>query len=378
VRTITVFCALRAASDPELARALEVVELARARVAAAGYGVQTTRVAARMPIDRCDRASRDLLLDIDRVVEARGVLWTPGRAPAASSRDGLSGWVSEVIEGTTSTFLSVEVAPEGQTDPEAAKAAACTIRRLARETKHGLGNFRFGATGLCASGIPFFPAASSDGRLSFAFGLESALVVGAAAEQAQANPGDATFETILVDRLQKILRPLEVLASGLEAETGYTYGGIDLSPAPGLQASIARSLEALSGTPFGGAGTLAACAAVTSALREVRVRRCGYSGLMLPVLEDPVLAARARERRYGVRDLLLWSSVCGTGLDMVPLADSVTEDALARLILDVAAMSVRLQKPLSARLLPCPGAAPGDLAHFPHPLLVPAPAFDVA
>ena len=42
------------------------------------------------------------------------------------------------------------------------------------------------------------------------------------------------------------------------------------------------------------------------------------AGLMLPVLEDPVLAKRAGEGRYGVQDLLLYSSVCGTGLDVVP------------------------------------------------------------
>ena len=46
---------------------------------------------------------------------------------------------------------------------------------------------------------------------------------------------------------------------------------------------------------------------------------CGYCGLMLPVLEDPVLAQRAGEGRYSVRDLLLYSSVCGTGLDVVPV-----------------------------------------------------------
>ena len=62
------------------------------------------------------------------------------------------------------------------------------------------------------------------------------------------------------------------------------------------------------------AGTLEACSVITAALKSVSVRTCGYSGLMLPVLEDPLLAQRAGENRYSIRDLLLFSSVCGTGL----------------------------------------------------------------
>jgi uncharacterized protein (UPF0210 family) len=377
LRTITAFCAVKDAGDPELGRAIELVELVRARVIESGHAVQTRRIAASVPIQRCDDASRNLLVEVDRVVRAHDVLWTPGRPPAGIDLDGLPRWASQVIGATEATFLSLDVASGGRIDAGAARVAACTVRELARETEHGLGNFRFGAAAGCGPGVPFFPVAASDGRQSFAFGLESAAVVGAAAREAVGAPAGAGFEAILIERLGEVLRPLEALGGALAKETGWAYGGIDLSPAPGLQASIGASLEALSGAPVGSAGTLAACAAVTGALRSVGIRRCGYSGLMLPVLEDPVLAERATERRYSVRDLLLWSSVCGTGLDMVPLAAGVTEDALTRLILDVAAMSVRLQKPLSARLLPCPGARVGDPAHFPHPLLVPAPAFEV-
>ena len=45
----------------------------------------------------------------------------------------------------------------------------------------------------------------------------------------------------------------------------------------------------------------------------------GYCGLMLPVMEDLVLAARAAESppAFTLRDLLTFSSVCGVGLDTV-------------------------------------------------------------
>ncbi len=90
---------------------------------------------------------------------------------------------------------------------------------------------------------------------------------------------------------------------------------------------------------------------------------------MLPVLEDRVLAQRASEQRFGVRDLLLYSSVCGTGLDVVPIPADTSLQTLSGLITDVAALSTRLRKPLSLRLLLVPGTKAGDLATFDDPLL---------
>ena len=90
---------------------------------------------------------------------------------------------------------------------------------------------------------------------------------------------------------------------------------------------------------------------------------------MLPVLEDTVLAQRASEGRYGVRELLLYSSVCGTGLDVVPVPGDTPAELLAAVIADVAALSIKLHKPLSARLFPIPGKKAGELAQFNNPFL---------
>jgi len=103
---------------------------------------------------------------------------------------------------------------------------------------------------------------------------------------------------------------------------------------------------------------------LTEAIDRARFPRCGFSGLMLPVLEDTVLAKRVAEGHIQISDLLQWSALCGTGLDTVPLPGDASEDALAALLFDVAALAVRLKKPLSARLMPIPGKAAGDLVHF--------------
>ncbi|MFQ5350458.1 MAG: DUF711 family protein, partial [Thermoanaerobaculia bacterium] len=114
---------------------------------------------------------------------------------------------------------------------------------------------------------------------------------------------------------------------------------------------------------------LAGCAAVTDALRNLGIESCGYCGLMLPLLEDRVLARRAAEGRFGVSDLLLYSSVCGTGLDTVPLPGDSASQVLAGLIEDVAALAVKLQKPLAARLLPIPGKVVGEVVRIDNPHL---------
>jgi uncharacterized protein len=175
------------------------------------------------------------------------------------------------------------------------------------------------------------------------------------------------------DRLRSLLterlRPVEKLARIVAAQGNHTYLGIDTSPAPGLDSSIGAALEALSGEPFGSASTLQACAAVTAAVKSVDVLTCGYSGLMLPILEDPVLANRVTEGRVKIDDLLLYSTVCGTGLDVIPVPGDSTPADLARVIGDVATLAVRLKKPLSARLFAVPGKKAGERVEFADPML---------
>ena len=59
-------------------------------------------------------------------------------------------------------------------------------------------------------------------------------------------------------------------------------------------------------------------------MQSVPVKRIGYSGLMLPVMDDSLLAQRWSEGTYDVDSLLAYSAVCGTGLDTIPMAGDVT------------------------------------------------------
>jgi uncharacterized protein len=337
-----------------------------------GYEVQTLRVTApplmAVADDRAREAALPQLQALDELTSAHGVRL--GLGPVLSSdrpEPHLPAWAAELARTTKSLNFTVAVAtPEGGVAPRAATVAAETMAAVARATPNGMGNFRFAAAANVPPGTPFFPVGYHQGPSALAVGLESASLV----EDAFGQPGDGVdASTRLRDRLDEALAPVARTAADFARREGQVYLGIDPSPAPGLDRSIGAAIEALTGVPFGSASTLDACAAVTAALKSLRTRTCGYAGLMLPVLEDPVLAKRATEGRYGVQDLLLYSSVCGTGLDVVPLPGDTPVEVLARIVRDVATLSARLRKPLSARLFLIPGKTAGQMAHFDDPYL---------
>ena len=94
------------------------------------------------------------------------------------------------------------------------------------------------------------------------------------------------------------------------------------------------------------------------------MKQTGYSGLMVPILEDNVLAKRWAEGTYNIDSLLAYSAVCAGGLDTVPLPGDVTEEQIARILGDVASLAYKWNKPLAARLLPAPGKKAGDRTEF--------------
>jgi uncharacterized protein (UPF0210 family) len=262
-------------------------------------------------------------------------------------------------------FLSADLLDGGRPSIAMASACAQTVRSLAERTPNGFGNLRFAATASCPPNIPFFPAAYHvGGPPRFALAVEAADVVHAALRE----PGSMSeLEDRLVTALEAAVAPIERVADDVSRRFGCPFVGVDLSPAPfpSADASIGGAIEVAGVDRFGAPGTLYVAAMITRAIRRTRIRRTGFSGLMLPLLEDATLAQRTAEQPLDVHALLLYSSVCGTGLDTVPLPGDVSEAELTGIFLDVAALSVALDgKPLTARLLPVPGAQAGDLTTY--------------
>jgi uncharacterized protein len=373
VRTITAGVELSSLLELDrVEKAIAFLASAKESFMAAGYEVQTTRVAINPVIADMDAVARDEALrrlqQIDQLVTSHGVIFNIGPVLTANrSDDALVAWSEELVRTTRAiSFSTVIASPNSGIQANVAETTAKIMVALCRTLPDGLANFRFAAAANIPAGTPFFPVAWHQGVEAFGIGMEAASVI-ERAFQSSTKDVDATEH--LRAALNEVFTPVEQLSQQIAQRERRQYLGIDTSPAPAKDRSIAAAIEALTRAPFGSNGTLQACSTITAALKSVSVQTCGYSGLMLPVLEDPLLAQRAGEHRYTIRDLLLFSSVCGTGLDVVPIAGDTRAEDIAALLRDVATLSARLRKPLSARLFLVPGKRAGELARFTDPLL---------
>lgn len=380
VRTITAGISLKSLSDTTTFNAaVKFLYKARQVYTDKGYEVQTIRISTQNLYKYLNQYSYEgalpFLAQLDKIAKRHDIELSIGQILPPDTYDkGISEWARKLILTTTNTNFSLPISShEKGIHFNSIKASAEIIKAIS--TSHGGEDcFRFTASANCPTGIPFFPAAFHEGINSFAIGLESANLITQAFKQDN-NPATARLTLQLL--LEKNLLPIQTIAEKISKELNWQYDGIDASPAPGLDASIGQAIETYSNQPFGGAGTLGACALITDVLKKLNIKKCGYSGLMLPPIEDTVLAKRAMEKRYTVQELLLFSSVSGTGLDVVPIPGNTSSQVIENIMIDVAALSLKYtSKALSVRLFLIPGKNAGDIVTFKSPYLTPTVVMD--
>ncbi len=375
VRTITVFVELDSSRfEVQLAEAAVKLRQAQELFAQAGYSVQTLRVVTqpfmRYVDDMSESEALALLLRIEELARRNGVGVNIGPAVINDSSDARSlALLAAVQRRGTSLSSSMIVASEAGVHWNAVRAAARHVREVAVGSPRSQGTFNFAALAMMSPGSPFFPGAyhfNQGGR--FSIGLESANVVMAVLARNRGNLAAAT--TALTADLSRHALEVRRVAADIERRTGWKYWGLDPTPAPLKDISIGAAIESYLAAPFGSPGTMTAAYAITEAVRSVPGPRVGYSGLMLPVLEDARIAQRWSEGRIAISSLLAYSAVCGTGLDAIPLPGDVSEEQLARIIGDVAVLAYKWRKPLTARLQPVHGRVAGQWTDFDSPYLV--------
>ena len=250
----------------------------------------------------------------------------------------------------------------------AIRQAARVIKQLSERSPHGDANFNFGAIAMMKPYGPYYPGSYHVGKgHAFAIAMEGAEVVGDVFRQYR-DPVEA--EKHLSAVLNSYTKQIETVALQVAKTTGWTYEGIDATPAPLGDRSIATAIENFTGAPFGSVGTETASGIITRAVQSTMVKRTGYSGLMIPIMEDNGLARRWAERTFTLDSILAYSAVCAGGVDTLPLPGDVSEDQIARILGDVATLAYRWNKPLAARLLPSPGRKAGDQTDFSNSNLV--------
>lgn len=373
IRAITAFVNLdRTQYQIQIADAVKMLKRAKTIFESRGFPVETIRIATQPFPEYIQGLSTEQALaffrNYDALAQQDGFAASIGPAmPNADDSSAQADLLAQILLNTKSLNASLVVAGDDGVRWPAVGAAARVMKQL-EDTEHSQGNFRFAAIAEVKPLTPFFPAAYHNGfGHQFALALESANLVSDAFKNA---PDLATARRRLIDSLVKEAFAIQAEAGRVDTDTGWTYMGIDLSPAPLKDISIGEAIENLTTQPFGSSGTLTAAATITAAIRDVKVKQTGYSGLMLPILEDSRLAQRWSEGRLSIDALLAYSAVCGTGLDTVPLPGDISAEQLSLIIGDMASLAVKWHKPLSARLFPVQGKGPGDSTELDSQFLV--------
>ena len=374
VRAITAFVRLDPAHYQEqIQDTLKFLHQARTAFEKSGYEVETIRITTQ-PFPEYTRGMTDeqvltFFRDYDALAVKEAFDAAIGPAMMSDADDPHQAeLLSKIIASSKTLEGSVFIAGEDGIHWKSIHAAAEVIKYLEANTLHSQGNFSFTAASLVPSGTPFYPGSYFTGEgKQFAIGLQSANVVSEVFASTK-SPDEA--EQQLKNSLGAHAAQIEKTAVEISNASGWKYGGLDLSPAPLMDVSIGRAIENFLGAPVGSSGTMTAAAIITRALKAIPVKQAGYSGLMLPILEDTVLAHRWNEGQLSMDALLAYSAVCGTGLYTIPMPGDVTTEQLERILGDVASLSVKWHKPLSARLQPVTGKKPGDMTEFDDPFLV--------
>ena len=353
--------------EDKLRQAGSFLSQARQAYASAGYEVQTVRIAstsfASLLGARITEAPR-LAESLEALLPALGVEYA-SLGPALPHIPQSYTVIPEALAHTHSIFFSGIMA-ERRSGVSLAALRACTrvIVQCAPLTPDGFANLRFAVLANVPPGSPFFPAAYHRGeKPAFAIATQAADLA------VEAFAGADTLHAArdnLVNVIGKHGRALASTGKDLTRQFQVDFGGIDfsLAPFPIDAQSLGGAVERFGIPKVGLHGSLAAAAILTEAVDRADFPHTGFSGFMQPVLEDSVLAQRAAEGILTIKDLLLYSTVCGTGLDTVPLPGDVTAGQIAPLLLDLAALALRLDKPLTARLMPIPGKSAGDPTGF--------------
>jgi hypothetical protein len=382
VRAITAFVRLDPATlGPQIADALAVLKAAKDDFAQRGYKTETIRIVtqplAELISGRSDEDALRFLKILDDLSAKEGFIPSVGPAMMRDSDDPR---IMRLLEKALSTLPNIQanaiIAADDGIHWNVIRESAALVHYLTGHASPSHGNFNFTATAMVKPYGPFYPGTYHTGAgKQFSIGFEGANVVQEVFARTHGNFDGSVAE--LTKQLTIHARMAESVGAHVSETTGWTFMGVDPTPAPLGDVSIGAAIETYTGAKFGSSGTMTAALIITTAVKAVPVKQIGYSGLMVPVLEDKRLAQRWAEGTITTDMLLAYSAVCGTGLDTIPYPGDISVTQLERIFGDVASLAWKWKKPLSARLQPVAGKKAGDKTDYSGPFLFNTTLHDV-
>lgn len=365
VRAITGFVRLTSENyQKQVSDALVVLRKVKAEFEGSRYEVETVRLTTQplgeLVAGMSEEQALKFLSAFDQLAVKENFVPNVGPAMVRDSDDPTTMRLLERLLATAVRInASAIIADQDGIHWRTIRQAAELVKYVSEHSPKSEGTSNFAVTAMLKPLGPFFPGSYHLGPGNqFAIGFEAANVVQGVFAKDKGNV-DAAI-TDLTSALAKHALVADAIGKKVAAETGWNYVGLDPTPAPLGDVSIGAAIETFTGARFGSSGTVTAARVITTAVKAVPVTQVGYSGLMVPIMEDKLLARRWAENTYNVDSLLAYSAVCGTGLDTVPLPGDISVEQIERIFGDVASLATKWNKPLSARLQPLKGKKPGD------------------
>lgn len=298
-----------------------------------------------------------ILKDIAKLCDRTSTRWFDvplrphdSRNPAALIKSGFN-----ILADNGRAFVNVLGVENKTVDAGILGQCANLIRKVSTISPDGKDNFRLGISFNAGPDCPFFPFTWSSGKEGFSIALE---LTGDFNEVCGSNQGQdlASLRQDILDRVFPQIQAIYERATKISADTQLAFKGFDFSLAPiiGPDGSIISLLNSLGVYDFGKTGSMFATAFLTNILKHLASRfpSVGFSGVMYSLLEDLELCTINNRRGVSLNQLITLSTMCGCGLDMVPVYGQMKNEEYMSIFLDVAGISCRLGKPLGVRILP--------------------------
>lgn len=284
--------------------------------------------------------------------------------------------IVEALKQTKHVCSSMNVAStKTGINMEAVRQVAGMIKELGENTDKGHGCAKFVVFANAPEDNPFMAGAFhgiGEPECVINIGISGPSVIRRVVEDSR-NVDFVTLSDRIKRAIFKVVRAGELIGRKLATALGVEFGIVDLSLAPtpddpgkGIRKnSIANIIEAMGLEKCGTHGTTVALALLVDAVKKGGVAASssvgGLSGAFIPISEDTGMVEAVSKGALSLDKLESLTSVCSVGLDMVGIPGDTPETTIASIIADEMAIGVINNKTTAARLLPIPGAKPGEI-----------------
>jgi uncharacterized protein len=275
----------------------------------------------------------------------------------------------QILSKFKNSFVNLVIAKSNTIAFNAANHAASTIIKNSKISVNGFDNFRFGISLNPNENTPFFPFTYANIDHNFSLAME---ITKSFEKIVRCNKtkGLESIQKEIISQVGGITTTIEDVCKKIEYISTATYVGQDLSlaPYPDEKISVVETLNLLGLENFGANGTLFFTSFITDTIKEIinrnNLKSVGFNGIMYSLLEDHMISISNNKKMINIDSLILYSSLCGCGLDMVPVPGNILEEELASIIIDIASLSTKLNKPLGLRVLPIPNTDANEFTSF--------------